>query len=202
MVKISVNRSDLTRILAAIDRVAAVVNAYSKSIPEESAREYTDTIKSNITTQKYGDFGKPHKKWKKGSANESMYWLWLGTVLKSITPSQLNSPAGFIRWFVGIKSTGTGLANPSSGTTATANKRIIVKPKLNPQQQRTKSMLKEQAEARKAASTGVKVFSKEEIAAYRPQSGKKTGTMLAGAKTLTLGHQVIQRKIISDTSWN
>jgi hypothetical protein len=207
MVKIAVDRTDLAKILAAIDRVKQVVLSMAALIPEESAREFSDQLKSNITSQKYGDFGNPHTNWKKGSQNEGMYWLWLGTVLKSITPFKLNSPAGFMRWFVGLKYSGAGLSNAPGGggqNKATSyiknGKKVQTKTKLSPQQERDKAIKREQVAARKAASTGVKVFSKADIATYQVQVKNRAGTQLGGGTSASIGHQIVNKKIISDTS--
>ena len=206
MVKITVDRNDLLKIFAAIDRVASVVNAYAKSIPEEGAKEYADQVKSNITSQKYGDFGKPHTDWKKKDKNENMYWLWLGTVLKSIDARKLNSPSGFVKWFVGIYSTGVGLSNAPTGsrknkvvrTNSTKKANVLIKNGKRFETKTKPTTVSSKVSADKHPP-GTKIWSKADIAGYKPQQ-KTYGTHYAGASTITLGHQVIQRKIISDTS--
>ena len=194
MFNITVDKADLAKVLAAIDRVGQVVKALAKSIPEESAREFADLLRSNITNQKYGDFGHPHADWKKGQPNEGMYWLWLGTLLKSIQPWNLQSSADIIKWFVGLKYGGSSI--PS--ITSAKRKILAAKPKtLTPQQLRTKEVLRERLMARKAAATGVKHISPE---GYILQRKNTVGTQLAGGKSVSLGKEIRKKRILSDTS--
>jgi len=204
MVKMTVDKNDLLKILAAIDRVVEVVNAYAKSIPEDSAKEYADQVKSNITSQKYKDFGKPHADWKKNDKNKDMYWLWLGTVLKSIDARKLNSPSAVVKWFAGIYSTGVSLSNAPAGSKQNkasgankSNKVFIKNGKRVEPKAKTKTTSKRVAKVKHPP--GTKIWTKEEIAKYKPPE-RKQGTILAGTKTITLGHQAIIKKILSDTS--
>jgi hypothetical protein len=84
-------------------------------ITEESAREFADILRTNIVTQKYKDFGaERNSRWKKNQQAENMYWLWLGTVLKSIKAWNIYSSSQLISWFVGMQYAGGGSAGGSS----------------------------------------------------------------------------------------
>jgi hypothetical protein len=192
MISIKVDPKDLARIMAAIDRVSAIVAALAKTIPEESAREFADILRNNITTQKYGDFGHPHGKWKKGLANEGAYWLWLGTVLKSIQPWNVQSTAQVIKWFVGLKYTG-GTSVSSGKKRATTKKTTVKKEKkLTAAQQKTKKALQE--------SRTNSAVRRVDISGYRPQEKRNAGTLFGGGKSFTFGKEPIKKRMLSDTS--
>ena len=87
MINIQVNQTDLDNILLAFDKVEkSVQRAALRTMTKEAAQEFAGLIKENIMTQKYGDFGKPHKKWKEAypEYHPNDYWWFLGIVLKSI----------------------------------------------------------------------------------------------------------------------
>lgn len=207
MIEVKVDQADFDRIINAINGIERVVLNLKDSIPEESAREFSDDLKQNIASQKFGDFGTPHTNWKKGLSTEGKYWLWLGTALKSIKPTKLKSTADFSKWFVGFDYTGgssvggrgTRLGKVKTGTVIMKQgKRIEVRAKLSTEQLRMKSVLQARAaearQARQAASTGVKIFSKEEIAKYVPQQ------KVTGGRIISFGKEIKHKKIISDTS--
>jgi hypothetical protein len=112
---------DLNRIFAAIDRVGQVVESQKEIIPEESSREFSDLLKSNIVSQKYGSFGKPRRSdWKKGYPTSDQFWNWLGTVLKSITYWKIDGTKVRTAWWTGFKYTGPSTSKSSGGRVETA----------------------------------------------------------------------------------
>jgi len=123
MVKVQVNKADLAKVLAAIEKVKQTVLSQALLIPEESAREYTDLIRQNITLQKYGDFGQPRKSsWKNAyPATANLFWEWLGTVLSALAPSMLSKSAQSVAWRVGFTGPLGGSAS-GGGKTATPTK--------------------------------------------------------------------------------
>jgi len=207
MIEVKVNQADFDRVINAINGIEQLVLNLKDSITEESAREFSESLVQNITTQKFGDFGTPHKGWKKGQPNADKYWLWLGTALKSIKPNKLSSSATFSKWFVGFDYTGGSSIGSSAkrvskvktGVVIMKNgKRIEVKAKLTAEQSRMKAVLQARAAeakmAKSAAATGVKVFSKEEIAKYVVQKKAPSG------RSISFGKEIKHKKIISDTS--
>ena len=87
MVKIEVNKSDFKKVLTAIKKVKAEVTiAAVQSMTSHISREFADFLRSNIINQEYGDFGHPMGDWKEAYPNNhpNDYWLFLGTLLKSI----------------------------------------------------------------------------------------------------------------------
>ena len=209
MIEVKVNQADFDRVINAINGIERVVLNLKDSITEESAREFSDELKQNVTSQKFGDFGTPHKGWKKGQSNEDKYWLWLGTALKAIKPNKLKSTADFSKWFVGFGDYAGGsavgpavskrIAKVKTGVVIMKKgQRIEVKRALTPKESRLKARLqamnKETKIAKAAAATGVKIYTKEEIARYVPQ--KK----VTGGRIVSFGKEIKHKKIISDTS--
>jgi hypothetical protein len=104
MIQVLINQEDFIRVDRALDAVEKVVLGLKDSIPEECAREFSNELVSNITSQRFGDFGaKRTSKWKKGLIHAGDYWLYLGTALKSIKPRKLASTVGVSKWFVGFE---------------------------------------------------------------------------------------------------
>jgi hypothetical protein len=211
MMKIEVNKADLNRIFGAIDKVKAIALDMTRRIPEDSAKEFADILRSNIVSQKYGDFGHPRgdSSWKKNLDNSGLYWLWLGTVLKSIKPWNVMSTASMVKWFVGIQYSGGSPSTTSASVakvTAKGKKvktgAVIMKKgartvvpstvtRLTPQQVRVKNILQEREMSRKAAETGVRHI---DPTGYVPQT-KASGTQLAGGKTFSFGKERIKKRI-------
>jgi len=181
MIEVTVNQADFDRVINAINRIEKVVLNFKDSITEESAREFSDALKQNVTSQKFGDFGAPHGDWKKGQSSADKYWLWLGTVLKSIKPNKLKSTADFSKWFVGFEYGGGSSA--VGGTKRT----IISKPKT-----KAKTTTSWADRERKARMHGeVKHINPK---GYVPQKAGPTG------RAITFGKEIKHKKIISDTS--
>jgi hypothetical protein len=85
LINIQINKTDLDKVLLAFDKVEkSVQRAALRTMTKEAAMEYADKVKENILTQEYGDFGHPHKEWKKNLPHADDYWILLGTVLNSI----------------------------------------------------------------------------------------------------------------------
>lgn len=110
MLEVVINQSDFDRILRAIDTIENIVIGFRDTIPEESAREFSDEVTKNIISQKFGDFGAPHEKWKKNQPNEEAHWLWLGTSLKSLAAKRLVGSSDVVKWFVGFDYQGGSIA--------------------------------------------------------------------------------------------
>jgi hypothetical protein len=128
VIQAKLNETEFNNIISAIDGIKNIVMGLCDSIPEESAREFANQIKSNITTQRFGDFGFPHKDWKKGLPNEDKFWLLLGTVYKSIKPMELSGTADMTKWFVGMEySGGAGGSTPKTGKRTIINKKLKAK---------------------------------------------------------------------------
>jgi hypothetical protein len=205
MIEVKVNQSDFDRVINAINGIERVVLNLKDSITEESAREFSDALKQNITSQKFGDFGAPHKDWKKGQSNEDKYWLWLGTALKSISPKKLFSRATISKWFVGFDYGGGSSVGPTvskriakiktGAVIMKKGQRMVVKRVLTPEQSRMKTVLQARAAearmAKAAAATGVRHI---DPTGYVLQ--KKT----QGGRIISFGKEIKQKKIISDTS--
>lgn len=102
MVKIEVNQKELDHIINSIEKIKNIAVNQGLKIAEESAREYSNQVKSNIVSQKYGNFGFPHKKWKDKAATASKFWFWLGTVFSSLSPKKLKQTKLETKWRVGF----------------------------------------------------------------------------------------------------
>lgn len=128
MIKITVNKNDLARVLNAITSVNNVVKALAKSIPEESAREFADELRSAITSQKY-DFI-PHKESYMNKKNYTGdFWHYMGTVLKSIQPWNVLMTDAFVQWFVGLRHSSAGATGDGdAGGGGTGGQRKTVTP--------------------------------------------------------------------------
>ena len=147
MVKIQVNQKDLINILEALEKVKKVAMYDALAVAEESAREYSAQVKKNITSQKYGDFGVPHKDWKKKAGQTaSLFWYWLGTTFKAIAPKRIRRTHNESVWRVGMYGTfGGGVSGSSASKAASAAKRISTPEEL-------KEALNKAIEKRKAAA--------------------------------------------------
>lgn len=147
MVKIEINQKDLNTVLEALENIKKLAMYDALAIAEESAREYSAQVKKNITTQKYGDFGVPHKDWKKKSGQTaSLFWYWLGTTLKAIAPKRIRRTPNESVWRVGMYGNFGGGVSPSSASrAASAAKRITSTEEL-------KEALSKAIEKRKAAA--------------------------------------------------
>lgn len=132
MVKIEINQRDLGNILEALEKLKKLAMFDALAIAEESAREYSAQVKKNISSQKYGDFGVPHKDWKKKSGQTAnMFWYWLGTTLKAISPKRIRRTPTESVWRVGMYGNFGGSVSPSSvNRAASAAKRITSKEEL------------------------------------------------------------------------
>lgn len=119
MVKVSVSKTDLNKIMTALASIKKIVHGQALLIAEECAREYTDLLRENISSQKHGDFGHPHSgSWKDSFATKDDYWNWLGTVYKSIKAVDFGSTAQKARWRVGFSGF-TGGTIPATTVTKT-----------------------------------------------------------------------------------
>jgi len=185
MIEVKVNQADFDRVINAINGIERVVLNLKDSITEESAREFSDELKQNITSQKFGDFGAPHKGWKKGQSNEDKYWLWLGTALKAIKPNKLKSTAAFSKWFVGFGDYAGG-----SAISAPAVKRTIIK---KPGGKTVKPTTTTWAAKDTASRTHGPVIHVNPVG-YVPQKQGPVG------RAITFGQEIKHKKIISDTS--
>jgi len=87
VVKIEINKSDFKKVLTAIKKVKTEVTiAAVQSMTSHVSKEFADFLRSNIVNQEYGDFGHPMGDWKDAypEYHPNDYWLFLGTLLKSI----------------------------------------------------------------------------------------------------------------------
>lgn len=180
MIEVTVNQGDFDRVISAINRIEKVVLNFKDSITEESAREFSDSLKQNVASQKFGDFGAPHKDWKKGQTNADKYWEWLGTALKSIKPNKLKSTADISKWFVGFEYGGGSSAG--GGTKRTIIKKPVIKASKTTWAQKVADSQKH-GEVKHISTTG-----------YVPQKQGPVG------RAITFGKEIKHKKIISDTS--
>ena len=116
MVKIVVNKSDLNKVLAAIDRVGQVVASLVQSIPKESAMEFSDDLRNAITSQKYSFVAHKESYLKRFKEGDDQFWYFLGTLLKSIKPWNVLSTPELVEWYVGLRYQG-GSSKAASGST-------------------------------------------------------------------------------------
>ncbi|MFA5397743.1 MAG: hypothetical protein WC346_17170 [Methanogenium sp.] len=128
MVKIVVNKSDLNRVLAAIDRVGQVVASLVQSIPQESAMEFSDELRNAITSQKYSFVAHSEKYLNRFKEGDDQFWYFLGTLLKSIKPWNVLSTPELVEWYVGLKYQGGsgGASTIGGGGTETKKKRTVL----------------------------------------------------------------------------
>lgn len=183
MIEVVVNQTDFDRVINAINRIEKVVLNFKDSITEESAREFSDALKQNVASQKFGDFGAPHGNWKKGQPNADKYWEWLGTALKSIKPNKLKSTADFSKWFVGFEYGGGSSAVGGSKRT------IIKKPTVKTAKTSKTTWAQKVADSQKHG----------EVKHIDPKGyvAKKPGPV---GRAITFGQEIKHKKIISDTS--
>jgi hypothetical protein len=185
MIEVKVNQSDFDRVINAINGIERVVLNLKDSITEESAREFSDALKQNIDTQKFKNFGTPHKDWKKGQPHEEDFWIWLETAFKAIKPNKLSSTADFSKWFVGFGDYAGG-----SSVSAPAVKRTIIK---KPGGKTVKPTTTTWAEKDRASRTHGPVIHVNPVG-YVPQKQGPVG------RAITFGQEIKHKKIISDTS--
>lgn len=184
MFRIIVNKEDLNKILSSIDKIDALVKGFKETIPETSAREFSSMLMRNITTQKFGDFGHPHDNWKKKKRNSDLYWLMLGTALKSIGPKKLISTKAYAKWFVGFVNF-SGAASVASSPSRRAVRQTI-------QQRNRMDLIKERVKRLRETTAPVsRQLSPDQMArigkGYVPPSKSNTQTLAAGT-TPNFGH--------------
>jgi hypothetical protein len=122
MVKISINKVDLDHVLSALERVKRIAETDALVIAEESAREFSSQIKKNVASQKFGDFGHPHKDWKKKVKDtNNRFWYWLGGVFRAVSPKKIRRSNRESVWRVGFYG-GVGGSAPTTSTASTVKK--------------------------------------------------------------------------------
>jgi len=104
LINVQVSKTDLEKLLLAFDKVDKTIQrAAVRTMTKEAAMEFADLVRENIVTQKYKDFGIPHKRWKANLPHSDDYWILLGTVLKSIDVRPIGmSPKMNIIYKVGL----------------------------------------------------------------------------------------------------
>jgi len=126
MVKIEVNKTHLTHIFDCLANLKKMALQHHKSIPEDSAREYSMLLKGNIESQKFASNYPRLGKWKDGESNASKFWLWYGDALKSISFNKIGKDS----WFAGF-GTGAGSASTVAGIKKSKpNKSVSDRPKF------------------------------------------------------------------------
>lgn len=106
MVKIEINKSDFKKVLTAIRKVKTEVTLVAvTSMTSQISREFANVLRSNIINQTYGDFGHPMGDWKKAypAYHPDEYWIFLGTLLKSIKHWKIKSDAAGTIYKVGLR---------------------------------------------------------------------------------------------------
>ena len=96
---------DISKVTRAIDKLRYNAYLLGPEAIKDSANEYAKQLKQNITSQKYGSFGKPYGgeskgKWKKKRQGD--YWYWLGTVYKSIQAKKIKEDKMGVAYRVGV----------------------------------------------------------------------------------------------------
>lgn len=89
MIKMQIRQSDMGKLSNRIAKMKALA-PIMRTMLDRMGQELLMELRTNIYSQKYGDFGKPHsekyRKWKqKHSAFPDDYWLHMGSVVEGIT---------------------------------------------------------------------------------------------------------------------
>lgn len=90
MIRMEVNQTEFSNIMNALDRVKIGTGALLTGTLDRLSRDMSITLKSNIYSQRYGDFGKPHSpEYARYKADVSpygdAYWLDTSDLAESIT---------------------------------------------------------------------------------------------------------------------
>jgi len=111
MIRVELNQTDFSRILSCLSALKTMAMDLQKSIPEESAREFSLLLKKNLLE---GTFASTYPKlgeWKKGEPNEDKFWLWTGKALASIDFHQVKEST----WYAGFTNKTVNVAETPSG---------------------------------------------------------------------------------------
>ncbi|MFA5394424.1 MAG: hypothetical protein WC346_00210 [Methanogenium sp.] len=110
MIKVQLNQKDFSHILNCLAALKAAAINLQKSIPEESAREFSLLLKQNLLSGKFASSYPKLKGWKKGDPNADKFWMWTGRALASIGFFQVNERT----WFAGFTNKAVSVVNTAA----------------------------------------------------------------------------------------
>ncbi len=111
MIRVELNQTDFSHILSCLSALKAAAIDLQKSIPEESAREFSLLLKKNLLEETFASTYPPLGTWKKGEPNENKFWLWTGKALASIDFRKIRESA----WYAGFTNKAVNVAETTSG---------------------------------------------------------------------------------------
>lgn len=212
MIKVEINQKDLSHVMACLANLETLVTkTLHNSIPEDSAREFSLLLKTNLVSQKYAGGYPALKGWKKDEPNAGKFWQWYGDALASIKYYKMNGDS----WFAGFGGGRTSAGGKTTVKTTSANATLVKKSGVllrKPGQTTQEALanrkaliaqrvavLKNERRSDHVASS-VKVYTREEIAR---ENAKRGFTTAKESRSITLNkysaHEPAKRR---DTQHN
>jgi hypothetical protein len=162
---VAINEKDLSHVFACLANLENLVtNTLHKQIPEQSAREFATTLKSNLIGQKFAGSYPPLKGWKKNEARADKFWIWYGNALNSINYHKVDADS----WFAGF---GRGGVSVGSKVGMKA-KTISAKTKLA---KKSSSVLRKAGQTTEQALAGRRSLIANRVKAMRAERPKTPG---------------------------